>query len=261
MKVDLSGKVALVTGGGRGIGRGIATTLAQNGCKVLIATRTAATGQAVVDELLAMGAEAELLAVDLSSRETCEAAVAAAVSAFGGLDIVVHNAGIFPFTPLEALSDGEFESTLRTNLYAMMWLARSALPHLKASTNGRIVAISSVIGNHSSLAGMNSYAASKGGLNGLCRNLALELAPHGISVNLIEPGLTIDDRDPRMDTSTRDRIVSGIPMGREAFPADIAAATLFFVAPAAGFITGQYLIVDGGQQLPDMSSFAMAQQL
>ena len=129
MQIDLEGKVALVTGGGRGIGRVIATQLAQNGTSVLIATRPQASGQAVVDEIGAMGGKAALVALDLSTREACDAAVQGAITAFGGLDIVVHNSAIFPFTPLEALADDEFDQVLRTNLYSFMWLARIFVNH------------------------------------------------------------------------------------------------------------------------------------
>jgi len=261
MKVDLSGKVALVTGGGRGIGRAIATQLAENGAKVLSATRTAESGQAVVDEINASGGEARLFTADLSTREACDAAVAAASQACGGLDIVIHNSGIFPFTPFEALSDEEFDRVLRTNLHSSMWLARAALPHFKQSGAGRMVAISSLVGNHSWLAGMDSYAASKAGMNGLCRNLALEFAKHGATVNVIEPGLIIDDRSPRMDDATRDLIVPNIPMQRAGLPSDIANAVLFFCSPTSQFVTGQVLVVDGGHHLPDMSSYAMRSRL
>lgn len=258
MHADLNGLTAMVTGGGRGIGRGIATMLAQNGARVLIATRTAATGQQVVDEINASGGEARLLAIDLSSRAACDTAVAAAVDAFGGLDILVHNAGIFPFTPFASITDAEFGQVLHTNLHGLLWLTQAALPHLPRNGNGRIMAISSVVGNHSALAGMCSYAASKAGLNGLARNMAVELAAQRITVNVIEPGLTIDDRDPRMPADMRDRIVAQIPLGREAYPSDIAAAALYFASPAAAFVTGQALIVDGGHILPDMSSFVMS---
>lgn len=261
MKVDLKGRVALVTGGGRGIGRVIATQLAANGAKLLIATRTAESGQAVVDEINASIGEARLLAADLSTREACDAAVAAAVEAHGGLDIVVHNSGIFPFTALENLTDDEFDRVMRTNLYSLMWLSRAALPQFKRSGNGRIVAISSLIGNHSWLAGMESYAASKSGMTGLCRNLALEFAKHGATVNAIEPGLVIDDRNPRMDDATRDLIVPNIPMQRAGLPDDIANAVLFFCSPTSQFVTGQSLVVDGGHHLPDMSSYAMRSRL
>lgn len=261
MNIDLDGKVALVTGGGRGIGRAIATQLAANGARVVVATRTAASGQAVVDELGRAGAEAHLVALDLSTREACDSAVAAAAEAFGGLDIVVHNSGIFPFTPFEALSDEEFDTVMRTNLYSLMWLSRAALPHLRRSGKGRIVAISSLVGNHTWLAGMDSYAASKSGMNGLCRNLALEFAKHGTTVNVIEPGLVIDDRSPRMDDTTRDLIVPNIPMQRAGLPNDIANAVLFFCSPTSQFVTGQALVVDGGHMLPDMSSYAMRSRL
>lgn len=258
MQVDLQGKTAIVTGGGRGIGRGIAMALARNGAKVVIATRTAASGQAVVDEITAEGHEAAMIAVDLSSREACDAAVAAALDRFGGLDILIHNSGIFPFTPIEALDDAEFDVVMRTNLYSFMWLSRAALPHVGKSGQGRVVGISSLIGNHSWLAGMASYAASKAGLNGLARNLALEFASHGATVNVIEPGLVIDDLDPRMDDATRDLIVRHVPLQRAGLPSDIANAVLFFCSPTSQFVTGQSLIVDGGHMLPDMSSYAMS---
>jgi 3-oxoacyl-[acyl-carrier protein] reductase len=258
MKIDLAGRTALVTGGGRGIGRGIATILVESGANVLIATRTAATGQAVVDELNAKGpGRAALAALDLSTRETCTAAVKAAVDAFGQLDILVHNAAIFPFTLIENLADEEFDDTLRANLHSMLWLTQAALPHLKQSHAGRVVAISSVIGNIASLPGMCSYSASKGGLEGLSRNLALELAPHRITLNIIEPGLIVDDRDPRMDRATQGLIVPNIPLGRAGQPSDIAAATLFFVSDAAEFVTGQSLVVNGGMHLADPSMQAM----
>lgn len=261
MQADLTGKVALVTGGGRGIGRAIASLLAANGASVLIATRTAASGQEVVDEINASGGKAALAAQDLSTREACDASVAAAVAAFGGLDILVHNSGIFPFTPFEALSDEEFDRVMRTNLYSFMWLARAALPHLKARGSGRIVGISSLIGNHSWLAGMESYAASKAGMVGMARNLALEFAKYGATVNTIEPGLVIDDRDPRMDDGTASLIVPNIPMQRAGLPADNANAVLFFASPTSQFVTGQALVVDGGHMLPDMSSYAMKSRL
>jgi 3-oxoacyl-[acyl-carrier protein] reductase len=261
MRVDLQGKTALVTGGGRGIGRVIAGQLASNGAKVLIATRTEGSGQAVVDEITGAGDLARLFVRDLSSREACDEAVAEAVGAFGRLDIVVHNSGIFPFTPFEALTDEEFDGVMRTNLYSLMWLARAALPHLKLGGEGRLVAISSLIGNHSWLAGLDSYAASKAGMNGLCRNLALEFAKHGATVNIIEPGLVIDDRSPRMADATRDLIVPNIPMQRAGLPSDVANAVLFFCSPTAQFVTGQALIVDGGHHLPDMSSYAMRSRL
>ena len=261
MKVDLEGKVALVTGGGRGIGRVIATQLASNGAKVLIATRTEASGRDVVEELQAAGGDVRLLAVDLSNREACDTAIATAVDAFGGLDIVVHNSGIFPFTPFEALADEEFDRVLRTNLYTVMWLARAVLQQFKERPGGRFVAISSLIGNHAWLAGLDAYAASKSGMNGLCKSLALEFAKHQATVNVIEPGLIIDDRDARMDNATRDLIVPNIPMKRAGLPSDIANAVQFFCSPTSQFVTGQELIVDGGHHLPDMSSYAMAGRL
>lgn len=261
MKVDLEGKVALVTGGGRGIGRVIATQLAQNGAKVLIATRTEASGREVTDELKAAGHAVELLAADLSTSEACHAAVDMAVATFGGLDIVVHNSAIFPFTPFEALSDEEFDRVLRTNLYTVKWLASAVLPQFKARPGGRFVGIASLIGSRAWLAGLDAYAASKAGMTGLCKSLALEFAKHKATVNVIEPGLVIDDRDPKMDDDTARLIVPNIPVQRAGLPSDIANAVLFFCSPTSEFVTGQNLAVDGGHHLPDMSSYAMAGRL
>ena len=261
MKVDLNGKVALVTGGGRGIGRVISSQLSANGAAVIVATRTAATGQAVADEINGDGGRAALAALDLSTREACDQAVQTAVDRFGGLDIVVHNSAIFPFTTFANLTDEEFDSVMRTNLYAFMWLARAALPHVKKRAGGRLIGISSLVGNRSWMAGLDSYAASKAGMNGLAKNLALEFAKHGATVNIIEPGLIIDDRDPRMDEDTASRIVPNIPMGRAGLPSDIANAVLFLCSPTSQFITGQAIAVDGGHHLPDMSSYAMASRL
>ena len=261
MQVDLSGKVALVTGGGRGIGRVISSQLAANGAKVLVATRTAETGEAVVAEINASGGTARLAALDLSTSEACHAAVKATIDTFGGLDIVVHNSAIFPFTPFPSLSDEEFDRVLRTNLYTVKWLASAALPQFTARPGGRFIGISSLIGNRAWLAGLDAYAASKAGMTGLCKSLALEFANHKATVNMIEPGLIIDDRDPRMDEATATLIVPNIPAQRAGLPADIANAVLFFASPTSEFITGQNLAVDGGHHLPDMSSYAMASRL
>lgn len=261
MKVNLNGKVAVVTGGGRGIGRVISSQLAANGAKVVIATRTAKTGQDVVDEIKGEGLEASLFAADLSTREACEGAVAAAVSTYGGVDIVVHNSAIFPFTPFENLTDEEFDGVMRTNLYSFLWLARAALPQFKARPGGRLVGISSLIGNRAWLSGLDSYAASKSGMNGLAKSLAIEFAKHQATVNIVEPGLIIDDRDPRMDDHTANLIVPNIPMGRAGLPSDIANAVQFYCSPTSQFVTGQTMAVDGGHHLPDMSSYAMASRL
>ena len=261
MKVALEGKVALVTGGGRGIGRVIATQAAQNGAKVLIATRTEASGRDVTEELKAAGHEVELLAVDLSNSEACHAAVDKTIGTFGRLDIVIHNSAIFPFTPFEALSDEEFDHVMRTNLFTVKWLASAALPQFKARPGGRFVGIASLIGNRAWLAGLDAYAASKAGMTGLCKSLALEFAKHKATVNIVEPGLVIDDRDPRMDDVTANHIVPNIPMKRAGIPSDIANAVMFFCSPSSEFVTGQSLAVDGGHHLPDMSAYAMRSRL
>nr|BFD41858.1 SDR family oxidoreductase [Pseudomonas sp. FFPRI_1] len=244
-----SGHVALVTGSGQGIGRAIAQLFAAQGAKVLLATRSKASGTETLRLIREAGGTAELLTLDLGTRAAAEQAVAAAVDTFGGLDLLLHNAGIFPMQKLAELEDATLDSTLAVNLKSCFWLTQAALPALRQATQPRIVITSSVTGPRTAIPGLAHYAASKAGVNGFIRAAALELAEYGITVNGVEPGLIATQAMDNLGDGAL--LARGIPLGRLGSPEDIAWAMLFLASKQAGYITGQTLVVDGGALLPE----------
>ncbi|MDD1147747.1 SDR family oxidoreductase [Pseudomonas sp. TNT2022 ID357] len=251
MSQDDRGRIALVTGSGQGIGRAIAQVFAAGGAKVMLATRSAASGAETQRLIRQAGGTAELLTLDLGTRAAAEQVIAATLDAFGGLDLLLHNAGIFPLQKLAELEEQTLDSTLAVNLKSCFWLTQAALPALRRARAPRIVVTSSVTGPRTAIPGLAHYAASKAGVNGFIRAAALELAEYGITVNGVEPGLIATQAmDNLGDAATLSR---GIPLGRLGTPEDIAYAMLFLASPQAGYITGQTLIVDGGALLPENS--------
>src|SRR6202161_1818230 len=231
MIVDLSGKVAIVTGAGQGIGEGIARLFAKSGAKVVIATRSSANGQAVADSIAESGGVAWLNQTDVGQHDQVKRVVAQTVDRFGRLDIVVHNAGIYPILSIERLSDADLDLTLSVNLKAGFWLIQEALPHLRKQGGGRFLFTSSVTGPNVAMPGTAHYAASKGGMNGLIRTAALEYARQNITVNGVEPGYI---RTPAMDAlggaEALALMASQIPVGKLGDPVDIGHTMLFLAS-------------------------------
>jgi 3-oxoacyl-[acyl-carrier protein] reductase len=252
MIVDLSGKVVIVTGSGQGIGEGIARVFAKSGAKIVIATRSSANGQAVADAIVNDGGVAWLNQTDVGRRSEVKRVVAQTVEHFGRLDIVVHNAAVYPVIPIEQLSDDDLERTLSVNLKASFWLIQEALPHLRKQGGGRFLFTSSVTGPNVAMPGTAHYAASKCGINGLIRTAALEYARQNITVNGVEPGYILT---PAMNAlggpEALKEMASQIPLGRLGSSSDIANAMLFLASDAAAYITGQTIVVDGGSTLPE----------
>jgi 3-oxoacyl-[acyl-carrier protein] reductase len=249
---NLKGKVALVTGAGQGIGEGIARCFAKAGASVLIATRTAANGQQVADSIVKEGGIASLLRTDIGKHEEANRAVAHAVDTYGHLDIVVHNAAVYPVIPIEQLSDEDLDRTLSVNLKAGFWLIQAALPHLRKRGGGRILFTSSVTGPNVAMPGTAHYAASKSGMNGLIRTAALEYARENITVNGVEPGYILTPAMAALGTEEEIAAMAKcIPLGKLGAPRDIANTMLFLASDEAAYITGQTIVVDGGSTLPE----------
>lgn len=252
MIVDLSGKVVIVTGSGQGIGEGIARVFAKSGAKIVIATRSSANGRSVADSIVNDGGVAWLNQTDVGRRSEVKRVVAQTVERFGRLDIVVHNAAVYPVIPIEQLSDDDLERTLSVNLKASFWLIQEALPHLRKQGGGRFLFTSSVTGPNVAMPGTAHYAASKCGINGLIRTAALEYARQNITVNGVEPGYILT---PAMNAlggpEALKEMASQIPLGRLGSSTDIANAMLFLASDAAAYITGQTIVVDGGSTLPE----------
>jgi 3-oxoacyl-[acyl-carrier protein] reductase len=249
---NLAGKVALVTGAGQGIGAAIAQRFAQAGARVVIATRTARNGQAVVDSIVQTQGIASLVTTDVGQRDQVQRAILHAVERFGHLDIVVHNAAVYPILSIEQLPDEELDRTLSVNLKAGFWLIQAALPHLRKQGGGRFLFTSSVTGPNVAMPGTAHYAATKSGLNGLIRTAALEFARENITVNGVEPGYILTPAMAALGTEQdMEAMARSIPLGKLGAPLDIANAMLFLASDAAAYITGQTIVVDGGSTLPE----------
>lgn len=251
--VDLGfdGRTVLVTGGAQGIGLGISHLFAAHGAHVVIADIQEQAADKAARHLREEGWQASAIRVDLARRDDIMDMMANVGREYGRLDVLIHNAGYFPLTPFTEISPAIMERTLAVNLSALFWLTQAALP-LLPQPGGRILVTSSVTGPRVAYPGLAHYAASKAGANGFIRAAALELAPMGITVNGVEPGMI---RTPAMsnlgDGALSMDIARGVPLGRLGEPMDIAAAMLFLASAAAGYITGQTLVVDGGATLPE----------
>ncbi|WP_454844584.1 SDR family oxidoreductase [Pseudomonas veronii] len=246
--LDFIDKTVLVTGGAQGIGRAIAEGFATRGAQVVIVDQNQAPAQALVDELRARGCQARAVTLDLADHE----AIFALLAAMERLDILVHNAAYFPLTPFTAISPPLLERTLAVNLSALFWLAQGALPLFQRQGAGVLLVTSSVTGPRVAYPGLSHYAASKAGVNGFIRSAALELAPYGVRVNGVEPGMIATPAMANLgDPALTARIASAVPLGRLGEPRDIAEAMLFLASDKARYITGQTLIVDGGATLPE----------
>jgi 3-oxoacyl-[acyl-carrier protein] reductase len=247
---DLTGRVALVTGGGRGLGRAIALALARQGADVGVNYRSNADSAAeVVTEIRAMGRAAITIQGDTSAgREACEAIVKAAIDEFGKVDILVNNAGITRDNLMMRMDEEEWESVIDTNLSGPFWMTRAiARPMLKARS-GRIINMSSVAGRMGNV-GQANYASAKAGLIGLTKSVARELASRGITCNAIAPGLIETELTADISEAAREFVINSTPLGYIGSVEDVAAAAVYFASDESRYVTGQVLGVDGGMMM------------
>lgn len=244
MTTTLEGKVALVTGGARGIGAGIALRLAQDGADVALTyRRNADQAAAVVKEIQALGRRALAVQADSADPAAVRGAVDRTVIVLGRLDILVNNAAVFLVGAVDELSPDQLEQTIAVNVRGPYVAAQAAARHL--GDGGRIISIGSNVGERAVFPGLALYSMSKTALAGLTRGLARELGPRGITVNLVNPGPTDTDTNPA-DGPNAATIAGFTALGRFARPADIAATVAHLAAPEAGYVTGAVVNVDGG---------------
>ena len=242
---DLSGKIALVTGASRGIGCGIAKTLAENGAHVVCVSRNVSDVQSVADEITVAGGAATAVACDISDPDNVSKLIKETVATHDHLDILVNNAGVTRDNLLMRMSDDDWNTVLNINLKAAFIAIKAAARTMIKQRNGRIINISSVVGLTGN-AGQVNYAASKAGLIGLTKSTARELASRGITANCIAPGYVATDMTNELGDKARQSLNEKIPLGRIGQVEDIAYAVAFLASDEAEYITGQTLAVDGG---------------
>ncbi len=249
MQIDLTGKVALVTGASRGIGRATAMELAAQGASVVVNYRAGAeAAAAVVAEIEAAAGRAVAVQADVSDGADVERLVKATTDAFSSLDILVNNAGITRDNLLLRMKDDEWDAVLSTNLRGAYLLTKAALRPMMRARWGRIITITSVVGLMGN-AGQANYAAAKAGVIGFTKSVAREMASRGITANAVAPGFVETDMVAALNDATRQSILGAIPLGRWGQTRDIAQLVAFLASEAAGYITGQTIAVDGGMTM------------
>ncbi len=251
MLTSIEGKSVIVTGASKGIGKGIARVFASKGAKVLVVARHEDAGNQTVEEIAAAGGTAAFCAGDVCSWDSMQAMAQTAVDTHGGIDILCANAGIFPNVQLAEMSSEEWDEVLGTNLKGTFLSVKACLAHMPRDGSGRIVLTSSITGPITGDPGWTHYGASKAGQLGFMRTAALELAPRKITINAVMPGNIATAGLDGLGQDYLDKMTESIPLKKLGSVEDIAYAALFFASEEAGFITGQTVVIDGGQVLPE----------
>jgi 3-oxoacyl-[acyl-carrier protein] reductase len=247
----LTNKSVIITGASKGIGKGIAKVFAGYGSKVAVLARGEAEGMAVVEEIKTAGGTAMFVKADVTSKPDMESAAAAVAVEFGGIDILCANAGIFPEAKLETMTEDEWDSIFGINVKGMLFSIQTCLPALKESKAGRIILTSSITGPYTGFPGWSHYGATKASQLGFMRTAAIELARDNITINAVLPGNIYTEGLQDLGEDYLKTMAASIPMKRLGDVADIGNAAAFFATDQAAYITGQALVIDGGQILPE----------
>ena len=257
MLTSLEGRSVIVTGASKGIGKGIARVFASKGARVLITARDLAQAEAAAADIRANGGIASAVAADISTVEGNTVMAEAAIARHGGIDILCCNAGVFPEAKLAEMSVVDWNHVMDINLKGTFLSVHACLPALKARGKGRIVLTSSITGPITGSPGWSHYGASKAGQLGFMRSAAIELAPFNITVNAVLPGNILTEGVEGLGAGYIARMKSAIPAGRLGSVEDVAYAVLFLASEEAAYVSGQTIVVDGGQVLPE-SHMALA---
>ncbi len=241
----LEGKVALVTGGARGIGKAISARLAAEGAKLAIVDIMLDVAQATADEFTAQGVEAKAYAANVASFADAEATVAQVVKDFGSLDILVNNAGITRDTLMLRMTEEDFDKVIAVNLKGTFNFTKASIRPMMKARAGKIVNIASVVGRMGNV-GQANYAASKAGVIGLTKTVAKEFASRNIQANAVAPGYIVTDMTGKLSEEAREAFMQVIPMKRGGTPEDVANVVYFLASPDSDYVTGQVINIDGG---------------
>ncbi len=251
MLTSIKDRSVIVTGGSKGIGKGIAQIFAAQGAKVMIASRGEADGKAAAEALIFAGGTAEYCQCDVSDWGSVQSMVNKTADTFGGLDILCANAGAFPQTKMIDMDPAEWDQVMATNLKSAFLCVKASIPHFEKAGGGRVVLTSSITGPVTGYPGWSHYGASKSGQLGFLKTACMELSKYNVTINAVMPGNIYTEGLKDLGQDYLDTMAASIPLKRLGDVADIGNAALFFASDEAGYITGQTIIVDGGQILPE----------
>jgi NAD(P)-dependent dehydrogenase (short-subunit alcohol dehydrogenase family) len=247
---DLTGKVVIVTGSGRGLGRAIAVGVADHGATTVVCSRTLTEAQAVVDQIVASGGTALALRVDTADRGSCQALIDETVAAYGRIDVLVNNAGIDIIEPAEEVSEDAWDQVVTINLKGYFNCSQFAARQMLAQGTGGSILNNSSIAGEVGIKGLTAYAAAKGGVNQMTKTMAVEWASKGIRVNAFSPGyfenIMSGATDEHSRPEKRAQVLQFTPMGRRGSPDELVGPVVFLASDAASYVTGAILLVDGG---------------
>ena len=251
MFTSIEGRAVVVTGATRGIGKGIAAVFARSGARVLITGRDEEAAKASVAELSADGADVSYLLADVARRADCDRVAQTAADRMGGIDVLCANAGVFPEARLADMTEADIDDVIGTNLKGSILSVQACLPALAASGHGRVILTSSITGPITGFPGWCHYGASKAGQLGFMRTAAIELAASRITINAVMPGNIITEGLADLGDDYMAQMTASVPLRRLGTVDDIGYTALFLASDEAGYITGQTIVVDGGQVLPE----------
>ena len=247
----MQGRVTIITGAAKGIGRGVARVFAAEGATLVIADIDAQVGEATAAALAGAGSLVEFVTVDVTDQASCEAAVASVLERHGRVDTLISNAGIYPQARVADMTESDWDRILAINVKGMFFMIKSVLPGMRTRRHGRIVLTSSVTGPVTGYPGWAHYGATKAAMLGFMRSAAIEVAQEGVTINAVMPGNIVTEGMEGMGQQYIDDLAASIPMKKLGTPEDVGYAMLFLASEEAGYVTGQTIVVEGGQLLPE----------